>query len=68
MILLEVSPGRGACMHEYLALKNQSPLPPEDCRRALGVVLLQGPRGALFLMGEVPLKWLRERDGDRDQQ
>jgi hypothetical protein len=24
-------------------------------RRALGIVLLQGPRGALFLMSEVPL-------------
>ena len=29
--------------------------PPYDHHRALGMVLLQGPRGALFLMSEVPL-------------
>ena len=30
-------------------------MPPGDHDRALGIVLLQGPRGALFLMSEVPL-------------
>ena len=30
-------------------------LPPWDHHRATCVVLLQGPRGALFLMREVPL-------------
>ena len=29
--------------------------PPWDQYRALGIVLLQGPRGALFFMSEVPL-------------
>ena len=29
--------------------------PPEDHHRALGIFLLKGPRGALFLMSEVPL-------------
>ena len=29
--------------------------PPQDQHRALGMVLLQGPRCALFLMSEVPL-------------
>ena len=28
---------------------------PEDCYRALGILLLQAPRGTLFLMSEVPL-------------
>jgi hypothetical protein len=28
---------------------------------ALGIVLLQGPRGALFLMSEVPLFTLKSR-------
>ena len=34
-------------------IRNSSP--PSDHHRALGIVLLQGPRGALFLMSEVPL-------------
>ena len=29
--------------------------PPQHLHRSLGIVLLQGPRGALFLMSEVPL-------------
>ena len=29
--------------------------PPLDYRRALGIILLQGPRGGCFLMGELPL-------------
>ena len=29
--------------------------PTRTYPRALGIVLLQGPRGALFLMSEVPL-------------
>ena len=29
--------------------------PPYEHHRALGMVLLKGPRGALFLMSEVPL-------------
>jgi hypothetical protein len=29
---------------------------PKDHLRALGIVLLEGSRGALFLMSEVPLK------------
>ena len=29
--------------------------PPPDHHRALGIVLLKGPRGVLFLMSEVPL-------------
>ena len=37
----------------YLAPKKQPP--PQDHHRALGMVLLLGPRGALFLMREVPL-------------
>jgi len=31
-------------------------LPSQDHHRALGIVLLQGARGALLLMGEVPLQ------------
>ena len=31
------------------------PPPPQDIHRDLGMVLLQGPRGALFHIGEVPL-------------
>ena len=37
----------------YLTHEKQPP--PQDLHRALGIVLLQGPRGALFLMSEVPL-------------
>ena len=37
----------------YLAHKK--PPPPQDFHRALGIVLLQGPKGARFLMSEVPL-------------
>ena len=29
--------------------------PPSGFHMALGIVLLQGPRGARFLMGEVPV-------------
>ena len=29
--------------------------PPQDHYKALGIVLLKGPREALFLMSEVPL-------------
>ena len=36
------------------SLVRNSP-PPQDRHRALGIVLLYGPRGALFLMSEVPL-------------
>jgi hypothetical protein len=38
----------------YLADKKQPP-PLGPLIRALGIFLLQGPRGALFLMSEVPL-------------
>ena len=38
-----------------MANKKQSP-PLQDYHRALGIVLLQGPRGALFRMSEVPLR------------
>ena len=34
---------------------NISNLPAQDHRRALGLALLQGPRGVLFRMSEVPL-------------
>jgi len=40
-------------LHEYLALK-KTPA-PEDHHRALGIVLLYGPRGKQLLMSEVPL-------------
>ena len=36
------------------SLKNKTPI-PWDHHRALGIVLLQRPRGALFLASEVPL-------------
>ena len=39
----------------YLAHKKH-PQPPLDRHRALGIVLLQGPRGALFFMSEVPMQ------------
>ena len=35
--------------------------PPLDHHRALGIVLLQGARGALFLMSEVPLYYQKHR-------
>ena len=43
-------------LHWYrgAALIRNSP-PPLVFHRALGIVLLKGPTGALFLMGEVPL-------------
>ena len=34
-------------------IRNSSP--PKDHHRALGIVLLQGPRETLFLMSEAPL-------------
>ena len=40
-------------MQGYLAHEKHHP--PLDHRRALGIVLLQGPEGALFVMREVPL-------------
>ena len=33
-------------------------LPPWDHHRVLGLVLLQGPRGGLFLMSEAPLHYM----------
>jgi len=43
-------------VHEY---RGASPIsncaPPQDRHRALGTVLLQGPRGRTFLISEVPL-------------
>ena len=33
--------------------------PSQGCHRAPGIVLMQGPRGALFLLGEVPLYYSR---------
>ena len=49
---------RWACPAELgywdTSLIRNSP-PPQDHYRALGIVLLQGPRGARFLMSEVPL-------------
>ena len=44
---------KSAFLQGYLAQKKRPP--PKDPRRALGIVLLQGPRGRRFLMGEVPL-------------
>ena len=38
---------------EHLAYKKQPS--PQDHHRALGTSLLQGPRGVLFLISEVPL-------------
>ena len=46
---LQIVPG----IQRYLADKKQPP--PMDHHRALGIFLLQGPRGALFLTREVPL-------------
>ena len=40
-------------LQRYLAHKK--PRPPWDLYKALGIVLLYGPRGVLFLMSEVPL-------------
>ena len=40
----------------YLAHKKQPP--PEDHHRSLGIGLLQGPTGGVFLMSEVPLQRL----------
>ena len=40
-------------------IKNSTP--PLDQHRAPGIVLVQSPRGALFLMSEAPL--LRPREG-----
>ena len=37
------------------SLVRKAPLPPQDHHRALGIVLLEGARGALFLMSEVPV-------------
>ena len=37
----------------YLA--HQKPTPPRDHHRALGIGLLQGPRGGRFFLSEVPL-------------
>ena len=37
----------------YLAYKKTPP--HQDHHRLLGIVLLQGPRGMLFLMSEIPL-------------
>ena len=38
------------------SLKRNSAPPPQDYHRALGIVLLYGPKGALFLMRKAPLK------------
>ena len=44
-------------MHRGTSLMITPPPPPRDHHRALGIVLhvLQGTRGALFLMSETPL-------------
>ena len=46
-------------VQEYLAHEKRTV--PQDNRRTLGIVLLQVPRGVLFLMNEVALftYWLR---------
>ena len=49
------SRARGHRLQGYLADKKQ-PTPALDLHRALGIVLRQGPRGALFLMSEVTLQ------------
>ena len=36
-------------------LTDEKPPPQQDFHRALGRVLLQGPRGAQFLLSEAPL-------------
>ena len=41
-------------LHRYLAEKKR---PPWDFHRGLGIVLLEGPKGARFLMSEVPLSY-----------
>jgi hypothetical protein len=41
--------------HRGTSLMLNSPPPPLGHHRALGVVLLQGPGEALFLVSEVPL-------------
>ena len=45
----------------YLAHKKQPP--PESHHRALGIFLLYGPRGVLFLMSEIPLYGVLMPDG-----
>ena len=46
--------GRGDANTYRGTLLIRNSTPPKDHHRALGIVLLQGPRGALFLMSEVP--------------
>ena len=43
-----------SCVQGYLAHKKLPPR-PQNHHRALGIGLLQGPRGGQFIMGEVPL-------------
>ena len=45
----------GNALQGNLVHKNSTP--PNGFHRALGIVLLQGLGGALFLMGEVPLHY-----------
>jgi hypothetical protein len=44
---------KSSALQGNLAHKKQPP--PQDLPRALGIVLLWGPRGRLFLRSEVPL-------------
>ena len=53
--------GSGTRVYRGTSLISPTVDPPNDHRRALGKVLLQGPEGAQFLMGEVPLYGLRFR-------
>ena len=49
-------------LQDHLAHKKQRP--PQNLHKALGIVLLQGPRGTLFFMSEVPL-WGQAVEGIR---
>jgi len=56
---LHVRPSRPSHQRPGARYRDTSPIrrrpPPQDPPRTLGIGLLQGPTGGLFLMGEVPL-------------
>jgi len=76
--LIHAHLGTEACSHLYrmdctwgsyrgTSLIRNSPH-PQGHHRALGIVLLYGPRGALFLMSEVPLMPTVLREGFRESR